>query len=46
MMLDCGLSIQTVLNFLPLSFVPSTRLLNLANWVPHDGVDPELEGVM
>lgn len=45
MMLDCGLSVQTVLNFLPLSFVTSTRLLNLSNWVPHDSTDPELEGV-
>lgn len=45
MMLDCGLSVQTVLNFLPLSFVPSSRLLNLANWIPQDAADPELEGV-
>lgn len=45
MMLDCGLSVETVLRFLPLSFVPSSRLLNLANWMPADGADPELEGV-
>lgn len=45
MMLDCGLSMQSVLNFLPLSFVPSSRLLNLPNWMPSDVADTELEGV-
>lgn len=42
MMLDCGLSMQSLLNFLPLSIVPS-RLSNLSNYMPND-VDPELEG--
>jgi hypothetical protein len=45
MMLDCGLSMQSVLNFLPLSFVPSSRLLNLPNWMPTDVSDSDLEGV-
>ncbi|KAJ3625274.1 hypothetical protein MTP99_018832 [Tenebrio molitor] len=44
MMLDCGLSMQSVLNFLPLSFVPSSRLLNLPNWMPTDVSDSDLEG--
>lgn len=45
MMLDCGLSMQSVLNFLPLSFVPTNRLSNLAHWMPPDLSDPDLEGV-
>lgn len=45
MMLDCGLSMQSVLNFLPLSFVPTGRLLNLSHWMPPDVSDPDLEGV-
>lgn len=44
MMLDCGLSMQSILNFLPLSTVPSNRLSNLSTYMPND-VDPELEGV-
>lgn len=44
-MLDCGLSMQSLLNFLPLSFVASNRLLNLNNFVPPDVSDPDLEGV-
>ncbi|ENN70832.1 hypothetical protein HUJ04_004963 [Dendroctonus ponderosae] len=43
-MLDCGLSMQSLLNFLPLSFVPSNRLLNLSNYMPPDVSDPDLEG--
>lgn len=46
MMLDCGLSMQSVLNFLPLSFVPTSRLLNLSHWMPPDVSDAELEGVL
>lgn len=46
MMLDCGLSMQSVLNFLPLSFVPTNRLLNLPHWMPPDVPDPDLEGVI
>lgn len=45
MMLDCGLSMQSLLNFLPLSFVPSNKLMNLPNWMPSDTSDPDLEGV-
>ncbi|CAH1979174.1 unnamed protein product [Acanthoscelides obtectus] len=44
MMLDCGLSMQSLLNFLPLSFVPSNKLMNMANWMPCDTSDPDLEG--
>lgn len=36
---------QSLLNFLPLSFVASNRLLNLNNFVPPDVSDPDLEGV-
>lgn len=43
-MLDCGLSMQSVLNFLPLSFVPSNKLLSLSNYMPPDVTDPDLEG--
>ncbi|XP_071440808.1 integrator complex subunit 9 [Hetaerina americana] len=43
-MLDCGLSSHTVLNFLPLPLVPSTRINNLPNWMPRDSVDAQLEG--
>lgn len=45
LMLDCGLSTQTVLNFLPLPLVPSARLNNLPGWMPRDVSDPQLEGV-
>lgn len=45
MMLDCGLSMQSALSFLPLAYVPSARLINLANWMPQDGTEPDLEGV-
>lgn len=44
MMLDCGLSMQSVLNFLPLTFVQSNKLLNLPVWMPNDVTDTELEG--
>ncbi|PNF25606.1 Integrator complex subunit 9 [Cryptotermes secundus] len=44
LMLDCGLSTQTVLNFLPLPLVPSARLNNLPGWMPRDVSDPQLEG--
>lgn len=44
MMLDCGLSMQSILNFLPLPFVPSNKLSNLPNWMPSDTTDPDLEG--
>ncbi|XP_066262973.1 integrator complex subunit 9 [Euwallacea similis] len=43
-MFDCGLSMQSLLSFLPLSFVPSNRLLNLSNFMPAEVSDPDLEG--
>lgn len=45
MMLDCGLSMQSALNFLPLSFVQSSRIQNLPIWMPNDVTDADLEGV-
>lgn len=44
-MLDCGLSAHSVLNFLPLPPVPSTRLAGLPNYMPPHVSDPLLEGV-
>ncbi|XP_031353559.1 integrator complex subunit 9-like isoform X2 [Photinus pyralis] len=44
LMLDCGLSMQSVLNFLPLSYVYSNRLHNLPVWMPNDGGDTDVEG--
>lgn len=44
-MLDCGLSAHSVLNFLPLPPVPSTRLASLPNYTPPHLNDPLLEGV-
>ncbi|CAG9580839.1 unnamed protein product [Danaus chrysippus] len=43
-MLDCGLSAHSVLNFLPLPPVPSTRLASLPNYTPPHVNDPLLEG--
>ncbi|XP_072948099.1 integrator complex subunit 9 [Epargyreus clarus] len=43
-MLDCGLSAHSVLNFLPLPPVPSTRLASLPNFTPPHINDPLLEG--
>lgn len=45
MMLDCGLSMQSLLNFLPLTYVPSNKLMSLSNWMPIDISDADLEGV-
>ncbi|CAG2057815.1 unnamed protein product [Timema podura] len=42
-MLDCGLTAQTVLNFLPMPLVPSTRLDSLPGWMPRDCSDSQLE---
>ncbi|XP_072265189.1 integrator complex subunit 9 [Pyxicephalus adspersus] len=36
-MLDCGLDMTSVLNFLPLPLVHSTRLAKLPGWVSKDG---------
>ncbi|KAK9744743.1 Metallo-beta-lactamase superfamily [Popillia japonica] len=44
MMLDCGLSMQSVLRFLPLSFVPLQRLQNLPNLTLPEAGDVDLEG--
>lgn len=44
-MLDCGLSMQSLLNFLPLTYVPSNKLMGLSNWMPSDISDADLEGV-
>ncbi|CAK1544336.1 unnamed protein product [Leptosia nina] len=43
-MLDCGLSAHSVLNFLPLPPVPSTRLTSLPTYTPPHINDPLLEG--
>ncbi|KAF4523843.1 hypothetical protein B566_EDAN016808 [Ephemera danica] len=43
-MLDCGLWAASVLNFLPLTLVPSQRISSLPSWVPRDCADPQLEG--
>lgn len=44
-MLDCGLSAHSVLNFLPLPPVPSSRLASLPHYMPPHVNDPLLEGV-
>ncbi|XP_063548993.1 integrator complex subunit 9 [Cydia strobilella] len=43
-MLDCGLSAHSVLNFLPLPPVPSARLASLPSYTPPHITDPLLEG--
>ncbi|KAK9505074.1 hypothetical protein O3M35_009218 [Rhynocoris fuscipes] len=43
-MLDCGLSAHTALNFIPIPLVPSSRLANLAPWLPKDSIETQLEG--
>ncbi|XP_063827453.1 integrator complex subunit 9 [Ostrinia nubilalis] len=43
-MLDCGLSAHSVLSFLPLPPVPSTRLASLPGYTPPHVNDPLLEG--
>lgn len=45
-MLDCGLTAQTVLNFLPLPLVQSSRLQSLPNWTPARGEHdtPQIDG--
>ena len=45
-MLDCGLNMQSVLNFMPMPMVPSARFNSLPNWVPRDNYqDWQIEGV-
>ncbi|GAB6018889.1 hypothetical protein CHUAL_000547 [Chamberlinius hualienensis] len=43
-MLDCGLDMTTVLNFLPIPLVPNSRLSNLPMYMPRDASDSYLEG--
>ncbi|XP_064480240.1 integrator complex subunit 9-like [Ornithodoros turicata] len=43
-MFDCGLDATSVLAFLPLPLVLSTRLSNLPVWTPRDSGDAQLEG--
>lgn len=43
-MLDCGLSAQSVLNFLPLPLVQSSKLANFGNWIPNRDHDPQMDG--
>ena len=44
LMFDCALEMNSALNFLPLTLVPSQRLNGLNHWMPRDA-DPLLEGV-
>lgn len=43
-MLDCGLSAQTVSNFLPLSLVQNSKAQCLPNWIPPRDHDNQLDG--
>lgn len=43
-MLDCGLTAQSVLNFLPLPLVQSSKLANFVNWIPSRDHDPQMDG--
>lgn len=43
-MLDCGLSSQTVLNFLPLPLVQSSRFQSLPNWICPRDHDAQVDG--
>lgn len=43
-MFDCGLDATSVLGFLPLPLVLSTRLSNLPLWTPREAGDAQLEG--
>lgn len=43
-MLDCGLTAQTVLNFLPLPLVQNARLQSLPNWIPSREHDAQIDG--
>ncbi|XP_003428131.1 integrator complex subunit 9 [Nasonia vitripennis] len=45
LMLDCGLNMQSVMNFMPMPMVPSARFNSLPNWVPRDNYqDWQIEG--
>lgn len=43
-MLDCGLTSQTVLNFLPLPLVQSSRFQSLPNWICPRDHDAQADG--
>ena len=43
-MLDCGLTSQTVLNFLPLPLVQSSRFQSLSNWISPRDHDSQVDG--
>lgn len=43
-MLDCGLSSQTVLNFLPMPLVQSSRFQSLPNWICPREHDAQIDG--
>lgn len=43
-MLDCGLSSQTVLNFLPMPLVQSARFQSLPNWICPREHDAQIDG--
>ncbi|KAK0079575.1 hypothetical protein PV325_001050 [Microctonus aethiopoides] len=45
LMLDCGLNMQSILNFMPIPLVPSGRFNALQNWIPRDNhQDWRIEG--
>jgi integrator complex subunit 9 len=44
-MLDCGLSAHSVLNFLPLYPIPDWKPNKAAAWIPKNFSDPQIEGV-
>lgn len=46
MMLDCGLNMQSILHFMPLPMVPSSKFNALPTWFPRDNQqDWQVEGV-
>lgn len=46
MMLDCGLNMQSILHFMPLPMVPSSKFNSLPTWLPRDNQqDWQVEGV-
>lgn len=44
-MLDCGLSAHSVLNFLPLFPIPDWKSNKATAWIPKNFSDPQIEGV-
>jgi len=43
-MLDCGLNAQTVLNFLPMPLIHSSKFTSLVPWNPRDS-ETQIDGV-